>query len=92
MKEVDIDDDGVGWINKLTVKVSMDLSKPIAQGLTIAVKECNIGFPFSMSTYQKFALNVATLFVKNHAKEMVNRTTMQTMKFLWVLKFMKIST
>lgn len=37
VEEVDVDEDGVVWGKQLQIKVSMDLSKPLARGRMVTI-------------------------------------------------------
>lgn len=45
VEEMDIQDDGVGWINCLHVKINMALHKVLVRGRSTNVNECTAWLP-----------------------------------------------
>jgi hypothetical protein len=61
VEEVDTDGEGIGWGESLRVKISMDLSKPLARGRKMNLEGKVIWIPFQYEKLPKFCFQCGTI-------------------------------
>lgn len=57
MKEVDVEEDDTGWGHALRVRVEINLTKPLARGMSIIVQGENIWIPIQYEKLTHFYFN-----------------------------------